>query len=451
MAVRWSKVRFWLLSMNVHRVKGSGLIGPVMAHEKRPGTTSTPLAPSPSLHPSPRATEPSQEAHRGLKREVSAQSLSPSKEDDNDRLSPSVPANHYYMSCDPSPEDMEDTCSEYDNVGSDVEQDYDEVLHLNREGVMDMRYYKQYNPEDGGHTKPAVGDYRNESSSAVEQFAPKPRHNTETCEGSQSDTKPYKAGRPFRSHCKGSDKAESEVEKVLENSFFLNSGDEIEVLDGAKFIEDIEETENSVQRQVSHHQDSDAERIRKGRDDRERDDGARMTRNHNMPGVNKKCELSHVGAKEKQRQGKGRGRRATGKDGEHTVTEGKDCTTNKNEQRPKTSSKDNKKAPPRTKAKCSSSKQHPLPPPHHSLAQAPADAQNVQPRREHPLVARPSTNSRESDPRVIEPSPRQTPEEQRETLEEGQPENTQQVITANRIPRGHILPLMSSGENSLQF
>uniref|UniRef100_A0AAV2KZ49 Amyloid-beta A4 precursor protein-binding family A member 3 n=1 Tax=Knipowitschia caucasica TaxID=637954 RepID=A0AAV2KZ49_KNICA len=33
---------------------------------------------------------------------------------------------------------MEDTGSEYDNVGSDVEQDYDEVLHLPREGAVDM-------------------------------------------------------------------------------------------------------------------------------------------------------------------------------------------------------------------------------------------------------------------------------------------------------------------------
>ncbi|XP_037624042.1 amyloid-beta A4 precursor protein-binding family A member 2-like [Sebastes umbrosus] len=344
------------------------------------------------------------------------------------------------MSCDPSPEDMEDTCSEYDNVGSDVEQDYDEVLHLNRESAVDTRYYKQYSPEDGGYIKHAVGDSTNENSTAVDQLAPRPRRGTEICEGSQSDTKPHKAGPRFRSQCApaAGDEPEREVEKGHENRFFFSDGDEIEeVLDGAKFIEDLEDTE--VEGNTSLYQDNKNERIRKGGDERERED--RVTRNHNIPGASKKCEESHLGSKEKERQGKGRGRRVTGEDMEHVVSGIKGCTTNNTEQRPKTLSKDCKKAAVRTKARSGSSKQHPPPPPRHSHA----DTQKAPPRREIPPVPRPSSaNSQESDPRVIKPSvaPHHTAEPQREPLEERQrrPEKPQQgekpstAVTPEDVP-----------------
>ncbi|XP_022611896.1 amyloid-beta A4 precursor protein-binding family A member 2-like [Seriola dumerili] len=409
-----------------------------MAHGKRPGTISKILAPSPPPCPGPGLTKQSEEEQRGLVREASEQAPCALKDDNNDQLTASASANHYYMSCDPSPEDMEDTCSEYDNVGSDVEQDYDEVLHLNREGVVDMRYYKQYCPEDGGYIKHAVGDNINENSSAVDQFTPRARHGTEISEGSQSDTKPHKTGHRFRSHCApvAGDEAEREVGKGQENRFFFSDGDEIEeVLDGAKFIEDLEETENSVQRPTSLYQGNDNERIRKGGDEREREDDIRVTRNHNIQGASKKCESSHMGSKEKERQGKGRGRRATGEDVEHIVSGIKGCMTNSTEQRLKTSSKDCKKAAVRTKARPGSSKQHPPPPPPpHSHAQSPAETQKGQPRRETPPVPRPSpssANSQENEPRVIKPSlaPQHTPEQQREPLEERQrqPEKPQQV------------------------
>lgn len=411
-----------------------------MAHGQRPDTISKILAPHPSFCPGPVLTKQSQEEHRGLVREVFAKPSSTLKDDNIDQLTPPVPAIHYYKDCDPSLENMEDTCSEYDNVGSDVEQDYDEVLHLNREGVMDMRYYKQYCPEDGGYIKHAVGDYINESGSVSDQFTPKPHQSTEICDGSQSNTKPQKRGHPFRSHCTPitGGEAEGEVEMGHENRFFFNDEDEIEeVLDGAKFVEDIEETENSVERQVTLYQDNDNERIRKGDDQREREDDSPITRNHNMPGANKKCESSHMGSKEKERQGKGRGRRGAAQNTEHIVSGIKDCTTNKSEQRPKTSSKDYKKAPVRSKARCSSSKQHPPPLPRHSHGQTPADTQKAQPRRETPLVLRPSptANSRESDPRVIEPSPHHTTEQQPEPLEERprQPETIQQVTIASGV------------------
>lgn len=396
-----------------------------MAHGKRPGTISKILAPSPGLGLSAQ----NQEEQGSLGNEASEKPPCPLKDDDTVQLTPAVPANHYYMSCDPRPEDMEDTCSEYDNVGSDVEQDYDEVLHLNREGVVDTRYYKQYCPEDGGYIKHAVGD--NENVRAADQFTP--RNSTDVCEGSQSDTKPHKTGHRFRSHCAPAarDKAEREMEKGQENRFFFSDGDEMEeVLDGAKFIEDLEEIENSIQRQTSPYQDNDNEQIRKGNDEREREDDNRVSRNHNIPGGSKKCETSHGSSKERERQGKGRGRRGTAEDVEHVVSGIKGCTTNSTEQRPKTTSKDCKKAAVRTKARSGSGKQHPPPPPRHAQAQ---------PRRETPAVPRPSppsAASRESEPKVIKPSraPHQTPEQQREPLEEKQrrPEKPQQVTNTNK-------------------
>uniref|UniRef100_A0A7N6AN75 Amyloid-beta A4 precursor protein-binding family A member 3 n=1 Tax=Anabas testudineus TaxID=64144 RepID=A0A7N6AN75_ANATE len=334
---------------------------------------------------------------------------------------------------------MEDTCSEYDNVGSDVEQDYDEVLHLNREGVVDMRYYKQYCPEDGGYINHIVGDNINENSSAVDQFTSRPHHTTEICKGSQSDTKPHKTGPRFRSHCAPfpGDEAERKVEKALQNQFFFSDGDEIEeVLDGAKFIEDLEEEENSVQRPTSLYQGNENERIRKGGDERE--DDTQVTRNHTIQGASKKCESSHVSSKEKEKLGKGRGRRGTGLDTEHVVSGIKGCSTNSTEQRPKTSSKDSKRAAVRTKARSGSSK-HPPPPPRLSYSQSPADTQRSQPCRESPPVPKPSpssANSQDNESSVIKPSlaAHHTAEHQREPPEERQrrPEKPKQVTTENR-------------------
>ncbi|XP_063733391.1 amyloid-beta A4 precursor protein-binding family A member 2 isoform X2 [Eleginops maclovinus] len=407
-----------------------------MVHGKRPGTITKILAPSPPPCSGPGVTEQRQEEQRGLVKEASEKSQCTLKDENKDQLTPPVPASHFYLSCDPSPEDMEDTCSEYDNVGSDVEQDYDEVLRLNREGVVDARFYKQYSPEDGGYIKHAVGDNINESSSAVDQFTPRPGHGIEICEGSQSDTKPHKTGHGFRSHCAPTavDEAEREVKKCQENRFFFSDGDEIEeVLDGAKFIEDLEEEENTDQRKTSVYQDKENERVRKGGDERRREDDTRVARNRNIPMVSRKCEESHMVSKERERQSKGRGRRVASEDMEPIVTGIKGCTTNSSEQRPKTLSKDSKKAVVRTKARSGSSRQHPPPPPRHAHALPPADPHKAPPRRETPPVPRPSpssANSQESEPRVIKPSlaPHQTPEPQREPLEDRQrrPEKPQQ-------------------------
>ncbi|XP_077939437.1 amyloid-beta A4 precursor protein-binding family A member 2 isoform X2 [Gasterosteus aculeatus] len=338
------------------------------------------------------------------------------------------------MSCDPSPEDMEDTCSEYDNVGSDVEQDYDEVLHLNKEGVVDKRYYKQYSPEDGGFVQPAAGDNISENSSAVDQLAPSPCQGKEIFEGSRPETKPHKTGHRFRSHCAAIvvDEDDREVGKGQENRFFFTDGDEIEeVLDGAKFIEDLEEMENTVPRRNSLYQDNGNERIRKAGDERE--DDTRVTRNHNIPGARRKSESSRMGAKEKERQGKGQGRKVTRDDMERIVSGIKGSTGSSIEQRPKTLSKDSKNCAMRTKARSASSKPHPPPPPRHSRAQPPAHTQKPPPIKETPPVPRPSppsAASREREPRDIKPSLAacRSPEQQREPFAERErwPEKDQQ-------------------------
>ncbi|XP_071375855.1 amyloid-beta A4 precursor protein-binding family A member 2-like isoform X2 [Centroberyx affinis] len=424
-----------------------------MAHGKRPGTISRILGPSPPPCSSPGLTTESQEEERGLIREASEQPNCSFKEqdDNNDQLTPPASANHYFMSCDPSPEDMEeeDTCSEYDNVGSDVEQDYDEVLRAEREGTVGVRYYNQYGPEDGGYVK-HTADGTDEGGGAVDQFTPRSPHGTEMSEGSQPDAERNKTDQRFSSHrtATAGGEAEGEAEEVQEHGYFLGDTDEIEeVLDGAKFIEDLEETEDGVQQQTSLYQGNEGDRIRKAGDDRVREDGARITRNNDTPGAGKKlgCESSHRGPKEKERQGKGRGRRATGEDSEHIASEAKGCMSSSAEPRPKMLSKDCKKAAVRTKARSSSNKAHPPPPPRHTHTQQ-AHSQQAQRRRETPPVPRPSpsAHSQESHPRVIKPSlaPHHTPEQQKEPLEERQrrPEKPQQVTDQGEKPSTTVMP-----------
>ncbi|KAM3870556.1 uncharacterized protein apba2a [Diretmus argenteus] len=405
-----------------------------MAHGKRPGSISRVLGPSPPPCSSPGITKDSQEEHRGLIREGSKQSHGRFKEqnDSNDRLTPPVSAKHYFMNCDQRPGDMEeeDTCSEYDNVGSDVEQDYDKALHSDREGIVGMRYYKQYGPEDGGYVE-HTGD--GSDGSAVDQFTPRSLHGTDMCEGSQPDAEPRKSDRRFSSHLASTAGNEVEVEEMQEHRYFPGDTDEIEeVLDGAKFIEDLEETGSSVEGQASLYQGNEGDRIRKAGEEKVREDGARITRNYDIPGASKKLgwESSQRGSKEKERQGKGRGRRGTGEDIEHIVSEIKGCMSGSTEPRAKTLPKDCKKAAVRTKSRSGSSKPHPPPPPRYT--------QQVLHRRETPPVSVPiprPTPSAQSQERAIKPSlaPPPTPEQQSEPLEERQrgPENPQQIQEAS--------------------
>ncbi|XP_029009707.1 amyloid-beta A4 precursor protein-binding family A member 2 [Betta splendens] len=334
------------------------------------------------------------------------------------------------MSCEPSPEDMEDTCSDYDNVGSDVEQDYNEVLHLNREGVVDVSYYKQYCPKDGGYIKHVVGDNINDNGSTADHFTSRSHHSTDICKGSQSDIKPHRMGQRCRPHCApaAGDGAERKVEKGLENRFFFSDGDELEeVLDGAKFIEDLEEADK---RPASLHQGNGNDRIRKGGDEREREDETRGTRNQNMQGSSKKCDSAFVGSKVREKQAKGRGRRQTGADTAHVVSGIKGCATTSADQRPKASSKDCRRTAVRSKARSGASKQHPPPPPRHSH-QPPADPQGPQPHRESPPVPRrpsPSPANRLDD----EPSAIKPPQQQSESIEE--PKQQSEKLSAEEAP-----------------
>ncbi|KAF6738839.1 Amyloid beta A4 precursor protein-binding family A member 2 [Oryzias melastigma] len=395
-----------------------------MAHEKIPGAIKRVVAPSSSSSPGAELKETSQEERRGSIREATQQPPCSSKDENNDQSTPAS-EKHYHMSSNPSPEDMEDTCSEYDNVGSDVEQDYDEVLHLNREGVVDVRCYKNYSSEEEKHA--ARENPKESTSSSLDQITQRPLRSTEKSDGSQSNNNPHR----LRSHCAARARAEVEgaVKKSHRDKFFPKDGDELEeVLHGARFIEDLEEADNNVQRPKSLYQDEQNERIRKGSDERKKDD-SRGARNHNIQGFNRKCETSHRVSKDVQC--KGQFRKTTGEDAEQNHPGIKGCTTNNSEQRPKTLPKECKKSAVRSKGRSGANKPHPPPPPRHSHAQSPPNPQNAQPDRPIPSAPRPSSAySRESDPRVIKPSaaPHHAAEQQRESFEERQrmPEKPEQ-------------------------
>lgn len=341
-----------------------------MAHVKRPGSISKVLAPGPPPCATARPTRQSQEEHRGLVKQESEPLPCTSKDVDNEQLTGPVPAQRHYISCDPRPEDMEDTCSEYDNVGSDVEQDYDEVLHL-------QRYYKPYCPEDADYLKHPVAENNNESSGAVEQFTPRARHDTQVCQLSQAETKSTKAGHRFINStpiARGPSKCD--IGKGQENNYFFSDGDEIEeVLVGVKFIEDLDETEQNTAVESSHYQCRENENI----ETMVNRDREQVARNRNNPGLNRKSESDQMGSRENEKQCKGRGRRGTGEDMECIVSGIKACSTTSTEQRPKSSSKDHKKTAVRTKTRTSSCKPHPLPPPRHTqpVPQPPANTQKA--------------------------------------------------------------------------
>ncbi|KAM4618143.1 uncharacterized protein apba2a [Polymixia lowei] len=422
-----------------------------MAHGKIPGTITRILGPSTPPCPSPGITKESQEEHRVRKGSEQPHSSFKKQDDDNAQLTPPVSANHYFKNPEPSPEDMdeEDTCSEYDNVGSDVEQDYDAVLHVNREAMVDMSYYNQYSTEDGDYAKHTV--VIDAGCSAADQFTPKSHHGPEVCEGTQPDTEPPKSNHRFSSRPNPGvgDEAEREGGEIQGHRYFPDDTEEIEeVLDGVRFIEDLEET--GVQGQTpSIYQDNEGDRIRKEGDDRVREDAARITRNCDIPVASKKfgAESSQRGPKEKERQGKGRVRRGTGEDIEHITSEIKGCMTSSIEPRPKTS-KDCKKAATRTKPRSSSKKAHPPPPLHHAQAQTHTHTKQAQHLRETPPAPRPapSAHSQESYPRVIKPSPAppppHDPEQMREALEERQrqPEKHQQGERPSTTPMPEDIP-----------
>ncbi|PWA30462.1 hypothetical protein CCH79_00015378, partial [Gambusia affinis] len=378
--------------------------GPVMAHGKKPGNMSKVLAPGPPSCPSAGPPKPSQEDQS-----VSEETQRPprsTRNDNNNQLTPPAASKHFYMSCDPSPEDMDDACSEYDNVGSDVEQDYDEVLHLNRQGA--VRCYNQHGPEGAQQAE------ESREAPTADQITQKPHHSTKRCERPHSEGKPYRRGHRFKSHCApiAGDEAEGGMKIIEGDRFFFNDDDDFEeVLDGARFIEDLDEAEVNAEKPASLYQGNESERIKK---ERNREDETCIQRNQNVSGAGKKSEPSQKG-KERQVKGRGRG----GGETQHVVSGIKAATISSTEQNPKTSSR---KSAVRSKDRPGSSKHHhpPPPPPPTRHAQSPSDSQRAPPHRESPPTSGLPADNPENESRLIKASPglQHPAEQQRESAEE---------------------------------
>uniref|UniRef100_A0A3B3U8K6 Amyloid-beta A4 precursor protein-binding family A member 3 n=1 Tax=Poecilia latipinna TaxID=48699 RepID=A0A3B3U8K6_9TELE len=348
-----------------------------MAHGKKPGNMSKVLAPGPPSCPSAGPPKPSQE-DQSVSEETQRPPCS-SRNDNNNQLTPPAPSKHFYMSCDPSPEDMDDACSEYDNVGSDVEQDYNEILHLNRQGAVSVSCYNQHGPEGAQQAE------ENSEAPTADQIIQKPHHSTKRCERPHSDGKPYRTGHRFKSHCApiAGDEAEGVMKIIEGDRFFFNDVDDFEeVLDGARFIEDLEDAEVNAERPASLYQGNESERIKK---ERNREDETHIQRNHSVSGVSKKSEPSQ---------------------------KGKDST----EQNPKTSSK---KSAVRSKDRPGSCKHHHPPPPTRHT-KSPSDPQRALSHRESPPASGPPADNPENESRLIKasPGPQHPTEQQRESTEE---------------------------------
>lgn len=319
-----------------------------MAHVKKPGPGSK--SPLPSAYPPSRPSN--QETNQCPERQECEFIKCPAKESQKD------PPRHFPPSVS-APEDMEDTGSEYDNVGSDVEQDYDEVLRLPREGAAETRYYKAYSPEEPVYLKHhAVTENINENSSGAARLA----QDTQVIQPSQPQTQPSKPGP--RSTQSGPNvraaAAKCSVGKGQENSYFFNDADDIEeVLVGVKFIEDIEEQEQKANPQVGE--------VRECLKMEKVVETDRVGRSQKNPDVNKKLDTI------KEKNSKGRGRRGNG---EHTENHlGKPGSTISSDQRPRSNHNKRTKARPNS----DSTKPHPPPRQHHPPSQPPAPKREAAP------------------------------------------------------------------------
>lgn len=368
-----------------------------MAHVKRTGPSSK--APNLSVYPAARPTN--QETNQCLERQECEFKKCDSKEVQNDQLT--APQRHY-TACGPGPDDMEDTGSEYDNVGSDVEQDYDEVLHLPREGAADMRYYKQYCPEEASYLKRhAVTENINENSGAA-----RAAQDAQVNQPSQPQTQPCKPG--HRSVQNGRAAAKCNLAKGQENTYFFNDGDDIEeVLVGVKFIEDLEEQEPNTPQMEAMPECTKSEKMV------EMDKGTRSQKNLDL---NKKQESSM-----KEKSSRPKGRRGNGEHMENTI--GKSGSTINTDHRLRSNHKRNKARP-----NSDNNKPHPPPPPRHP--HPPTQPPAAPPKRETPSCRDPPPvpSDQDSAPRVTKPvlALHQTAEQQGEHLEERErePEATQQ-------------------------
>ncbi|CAL9696806.1 unnamed protein product [Knipowitschia caucasica] len=377
-----------------------------MAHVKRPRPSSK----APSLSLDPGFTPTSLEINERLEREESESLQCTSKDVENDQLT--VPQRHYTPHV-LGAADMEDTGSEYDNVGSDVEQDYDEVLHLPREGAVDMRYYRQYCSEEAGYLKHhAVTENINENGAA------RVVRDTQVCQPSQPESKPGKQGQRLLQTTPNVQTAvKSTILKRQGKSYFFTDGDDIEeVLVGVKLIEDLEEQEQKPPQrgEVSLYERSQNEKVF---------EIDRVARHQKNPEVMNKSE--HV----RERPCRGRGRRGSGQCVENVAA--KAGSTNGTDPRPRSDHR-------RTKAKPSpGNKQHPPPPPRH-----PHPHPQPQPHSPPPPPPPPASASRRLDSppqgaKALSPHPIVQPSEHLEGRPSGAEPTQQDEETSTVVNLAH--------------
>ncbi|KAL4613373.1 amyloid beta A4 precursor protein-binding family A member 2 [Arapaima gigas] len=129
-----------------------------MAHRKRPGTNSSMAEPHTHPGPPPLAAQESDEVHQGEAREGHPHSYCSSQGPDMTDSRPITPENVHGIQCHTNSVDG-DSSSDYVNNTSDEEEDYDEGLPEEDEGVT---YYIRYCPEDDSYLEGvdcSEGDY----------------------------------------------------------------------------------------------------------------------------------------------------------------------------------------------------------------------------------------------------------------------------------------------------
>jgi len=383
-----------------------------MAHGKRPDPINRILVPgSPPCPAACRVTSEDQEEHRGFTREPSDQAHPRRTHGDHGQPPPPIPSGHYFLKS----ENMEEaeTCSEYDNVGSDVEQDYDDVLHVNRGaggggvggGHVNMSYYRQYSSEEGSYAEHTlVGDvvsgpatpppspplHRHEVAvTRSDAEPPRPSDAPRFCHRPSAPPPPHASHAPLpppphsppgggdrnsHSHSHNQGHGGGEADAIRRLGYFIDDSDEIEeVLDGVRFVEDLEEDCDLAPPEDAPdlYQCSDAQRDRKRSEERFRDDRAIVSKSYDpLPEASSPRLVSEAiprrGSREKERhEGKGRGRRVAAGETENGATGAKAGTGVGAEQHPAKAAppKEVRKAVTRTKTRSDGGKSRPQPPP----------------------------------------------------------------------------------------
>ncbi|CAL8294728.1 unnamed protein product [Boreogadus saida] len=362
-----------------------------MAHGKRPDTLNRVLVPgSPPCPATCRGKDEHQEEQRSLAREEQAHSRR-THGDHGQPPPPPIPSTHYFLKS----ENMEEaeTCSEYDNVGSDVEQDYDEVLHVNRGGGggggggghVNMSYYSQYSSEEGSYAEhtlsgeglsgpvtppPSPPLHRQEARPDTEPPRPSdPRFCRHPPPSPPLPAPPPGGERDGHAHAHGGGGGGGEADAIRRLGYFIDDSDEIEeVLDGVRFVEDLEEDCDTGPEEAAPavYQCSDAQRGGRRGEERFREDRAAVARSPEPPPVASRrlvCEAAGRGSREKGRPGIGRGRRGPAGEAENGAAGPKGGPDVSGDPNPKMAPKDGRKAVARTKTRSDGVKSRPQPPP----------------------------------------------------------------------------------------